>query len=625
MGIGALARAQQTEPTAPTCSVSSDPEIVSPAGVLHVLQDAQILRFSLLAGSARPPLSLADSADELAFLPPLNALVIARADPPSLSLRSLMDDADELPFAEEALSDASSLCGMTTTDQQVVVCVDHNHYLVLNAAGEVVSEADVGDFIAPEEPNDPNDPNAPPPVDIPSWDDMAFDAVTRTLFSVRNQGHLLGAFAQPVDTDGTLGDAASSDPNALGVFDPLDPNAPDPNAPRAAQPLSLASGGRLIAPDGLELSTDPFEITQIPQLAQGQLFALGDAVVTLGGASGTNGCGLTSEDLGLAKGALVSTGPIRTAERQGREWIVRGDGADATVSELFPGTGDLDRDHSPDSRDFFPFEHAAAGRDWDHDGIPDPNDAFPTKLDEWLDSDGDKVGDNEDAFPDDPNEQVDSDGDGVGDKEDGCPNDPSGTSDLDGDSVCDDTDAFPIDPLEQTDDDEDGVGDNAEAQDTELGEPIALYQVSVKRDARLRGFSHETTTDSELLILFDNDRFELCAPADCEAEAGLTGSIVKRNQSGTRLGLELDIAAMSALEPVFAEAGAELVAADQADPPSPTLTFYPDQVTSKGSVTLGKKGATLSLQLDLRYDRGARGARGARGRLVYKAKGPPAD
>src|SRR5262249_49881430 len=156
---------------------------------------------------------LDSSADALAFLPALNALVIARkTDPPELTLRSLMDDANEVPFAEDALQDFDDLCGMTTTDRQVVVCVDHNHFLVIDASGEVVSDADAGDFI---EPPELDDPSAPPPPVIPSWDDMTFDGVTRTLFTVRNQGKLLGAFAVPIDVDGTLGEASFADPNDL--------------------------------------------------------------------------------------------------------------------------------------------------------------------------------------------------------------------------------------------------------------------------------------------------------------------------------------------------------------------------------------------------------------------------
>ena len=96
--------------------------------------------------------------------------------------------------------------------------------------------------------------------------------------------------------------------------------------------------------------------------------------------------------------------------------------------------------------------------DWDDDGVPNADDAFPNDPDEWADSDGDGVGDNGDAFPNDPNEWADSDGDGEGDNADPCPNDPD--NDIDGDGVCGDVDAFPNDPNEWADSDGDGVGDN---------------------------------------------------------------------------------------------------------------------------------------------------------------------
>lgn len=41
--------------------------------------------------------------------------------------------------------------------------------------------------------------------------------------------------------------------------------------------------------------------------------------------------------------------------------------------------------------------------DWDGDGVPDQNDAFPVDPNEDTDTDGDGVGDNSDAFPQDPN------------------------------------------------------------------------------------------------------------------------------------------------------------------------------------------------------------------------------
>lgn len=69
--------------------------------------------------------------------------------------------------------------------------------------------------------------------------------------------------------------------------------------------------------------------------------------------------------------------------------------------------------------------------DFDGDGVPDVEDAFPADPTEDTDSDGDGVGDNGDAFPDDPNrttgdptEGPDSDGDGTPDRDDPEPGNP---------------------------------------------------------------------------------------------------------------------------------------------------------------------------------------------------------
>lgn len=74
-----------------------------------------------------------------------------------------------------------------------------------------------------------------------------------------------------------------------------------------------------------------------------------------------------------------------------------------------------------------------SGSDWDGDGVPNA----------------------EDAFPYDPAEHSDSDGDGVGDIED---------EDADGDGILDgeDEDLFPGDPTEWSDFDGDGIGDNSD-------------------------------------------------------------------------------------------------------------------------------------------------------------------
>lgn len=91
--------------------------------------------------------------------------------------------------------------------------------------------------------------------------------------------------------------------------------------------------------------------------------------------------------------------------------------------------------------------------DFDGDGIPDQEDAFPNDPAEWLDSDGDGVGDNADAFPSDSTEWLDTDGDGIGNNSD---------PDIDGDGYLNENDAFPLDATEWSDLDGDGVGDNTD-------------------------------------------------------------------------------------------------------------------------------------------------------------------
>lgn len=69
--------------------------------------------------------------------------------------------------------------------------------------------------------------------------------------------------------------------------------------------------------------------------------------------------------------------------------------------------------------------------DYDGDGVPDINDAFPADPGEHTDRDGDGVGDNADAFPDDParTETVDEPDDGdTGDDTDGGGNGENGDS-----------------------------------------------------------------------------------------------------------------------------------------------------------------------------------------------------
>lgn len=95
----------------------------------------------------------------------------------------------------------------------------------------------------------------------------------------------------------------------------------------------------------------------------------------------------------------------------------------------------------------------ASDGDFDGDGYPDAQDAFPDDASEWLDSDGDGVGDNADLFPFDASEVADLDGDGIGDNSD---------TDRDGDGFLNDDDAFPDDASEWVDSDGDGVGNNSD-------------------------------------------------------------------------------------------------------------------------------------------------------------------
>jgi hypothetical protein len=162
-----------------------------------------------------------------------------------------------------------------------------------------------------------------------------------------------------------------------------------------------------------------------------------------------------------------------------------------------PGKGvdDYDGDGVPDSQDAFPYDNTQ-WRDTDFDGLgdnqtgnnPDPDidgdgynnnvDAFDFDKNEWKDSDGDGIGDNadqdddddgyldsQDAFPYDDTQWRDTDGDGMGDNQTG--NNPD--DDIDGDGVNNTNDAFDFDKTETKDFDSDGVGDNADQDDDDDG------------------------------------------------------------------------------------------------------------------------------------------------------------
>ncbi len=147
---------------------------------------------------------------------------------------------------------------------------------------------------------------------------------------------------------------------------------------------------------------------------------------------------------------------------------------------------DYDNDGVPDVNDAFPYDETETGDidgdgigdrtdpDRDGDGVRNALDAFINDSMEWNDADGDQIGDNadpdddndgyydtEDAFPYDENEHLDMDGDGEGDSTD---------IDRDGDGVTNgpnapDRDDFPDNSLEWNDNDNDGIGDNADPDD----------------------------------------------------------------------------------------------------------------------------------------------------------------
>lgn len=150
---------------------------------------------------------------------------------------------------------------------------------------------------------------------------------------------------------------------------------------------------------------------------------------------------------------------------------------------------DFDGDGVPNAEDAFPFNPTEsvdtdgdgignnADPDDDNDGVPDEEDAFPLDETESVDTDGDGIGNNadpdddndgvpdaEDAFPLDDTESVDTDGDGIGNNAD---------PDDDNDGVPDSEDAFPLDETESVDTDGDGIGNNADDDDDNDGVPDA--------------------------------------------------------------------------------------------------------------------------------------------------------
>lgn len=601
----ALAHAQGSEPSAPVCTVARDPQWVTPAGELHVLDAAtsSVLRWSLGTRAALASLPITPGGVASAYVSAHNSLVTARATPNRLTVRPLVDKAPEKVMAQLP---TGALCGLGATDELVIACLRNDaevSYLVYPTASPSTSPLvrvdGVGEVRVPP----------PPAAILPSWDSMAWDAETRTLYVVRNQVFLLGAFALRVGEDGQLGEVS-----------PLaEPS--DPNSVRANETLTLLPDGRLFAPDGLLVNTSPELAIAADGDRTGNAFAIGADVLRLGSPV-TRGCALAADATELHPDARVSTGPLRTAYWRGRAYLLIGSGATATLRALRAGTGDLDGDRAGDATDVFPLEPVTR-RDWDHDGVADVEDAAPTQVGDWLDSDGDKVADNADKFPDDPNESRDSDGDGVGDHEDQFPDDPTRSADADSDGADDDEDFAPYDPLEQTDQNDNGVGDNAD-HDPPFGEPAEAFDVQVDRRAGLLGFSPEGDRARLVLVLYDNGRFKLCEPASCLGGTPrdfLGGTFERRGRAGKRLTLRFDVATMSRLWQDFAFEASGFVPLVDPDPRGSPFFFVPRKVFSSGSATLGPKGVTFGLSLRLGYPRPKTFDPGARGGVTWRGKG----
>ena len=140
--------------------------------------------------------------------------------------------------------------------------------------------------------------------------------------------------------------------------------------------------------------------------------------------------------------------------------------------------------------------------DFDKDGVPNDQDAFPYDPSEQNDSDGDFVGDNADKFPYDPAASADTDGDGYPNQWnpeknqsdstsipplelDDFPFDPDEWKDSDDDGVGDNSDIFPDNPNEWSDADKDGVGDNSDVNsnvDLSIDITIEKFKVTGRVD-----------------------------------------------------------------------------------------------------------------------------------------------
>ncbi|HXX49328.1 MAG TPA: hypothetical protein VEN47_13945, partial [Myxococcota bacterium] len=544
-------RADSTPAPAPVCAVARDPQAVSSAGILHVLDltNAVIRRWSLPAAAARPPLPVTSDVVAFASLSASDAVVLAHSTPPRLTLRPELATATEQPFV--TLPPDAVLCGLGSSDQVVVVCIDQDQYMVFDAEGNLVGQQQIGDVTD---------------TTTASWDGMAWDATSSTLFAIRVQGSSRTAIAVPLDASGALGDAQVVPlPDSLATLaDELPTVSPD--------------GSQLVAPDGLVLATDTLDVVTVPETSGGDVFLVGNDLFTVGAAtqSGLAGCALSAQQATLLSNALLKPTLVRSAQWQGHDFLLRGDAATARLIPLAASdSGDLDADLAPDVQDVFPLD-AVMVKDWDHDGVGDKDDAFPTDPHEWQDVDGDGIGDNEDAF--------DPDGDGVG-----------GTAD-----------AFPDDPLEQTDTDKDGVGDHGDAfpnDPTRTVEPFGaitqVYAVDLSQSAALSGFPEPVASQGPAVFAVEeSNRFILNLPSG-EQLLGTTSPLGKSTQ---KLALHFDIATLSQLERDFAPVAAQIVASDTASPP-PHLRLVPYTVLSDGVLRFTKTGVSIALRARFGYPR----------------------
>jgi hypothetical protein len=623
------ARAQTTPPPPepPTCSVARDPQLVLQTGrtqgLLLVLDRSKsvVHRWLLPSGTPKADLPLAAGATHFAFLQSRNALVIAHAGSQRVTLRTLADNAMEQSFFVPAQADGE-ICGLGTTDAQVVLCVNHNQWIVFDDAGERLDDPNaptlVGTADLTLDPNEPNDPNAPPPPPPPhSFDGMFWDPNSATMFALRTQDAFAEGLSVPIDAEGAVGD--------VGVVDP-DGDAGD--TLEDSLELTPSPLGGFITPAGLTFDPDAGEIGFPDPDAPAEPFVVGENVFFVSPPPDdpnsplpADQCLLDTGDLALSGQRFLHSGLIRTVSFLGKTFVLREAATTPILLQLRLDSGDIDGDLALDENDFFPIDRAAGNRDSDHDGVENADDQMKFDKSGWRDADGDGVDDANDAFPNDPKESVDADGDGVGanadcDDHDKLESFNSDSDTLNGVPLCDRDDAYPFDPLGQLPGDIGTPGTS--------GSPTDAFSVTVKRGAKLFLFKDASAvTQLGTLTLFDSDEFELCMNP-CGPSDLLSGTATPKGKSGKKWVLAFDKASMSKLESKFATAAADIVTNDPADPPSAPLTFVPKSVTSDGTLKRTKSGASLLLNVRFAFQRPERLARGSRGMFVFRANGTPA-